>query len=307
MPATAEECRFRGEPAVRLASDELQATFLPNLGMTGISLRYRDTEYLATPGGLPALRSGKTLGLPLLAPWANRLASRRYRAAGVTVDLTGLPLTTDGKGLPIHGLLVGQPGWHVDRLSTRRDTAMAHASIDVDARAFPFPHRIELTVRAQDARLEVDTTIIPTGRRAVPVAFGWHPYLQLRSAPRRDWLLRLPTRDHLALDPRGIPTGVSSREPAEFDPVARRTFDDLYRLGRNRRLAIVAEDGATVALHCGVNYPYGQVWVPGGRPFAALEPMTAPTNALAHGRTPLVPRGASFMARFALEVSSPRS
>jgi len=307
MPATVEESRFRGEPAVRLAADELQATFLPNLGMTGISLRYRDAEYLATPGGLPALRAGKTLGLPLLAPWANRLASRRYRAAGVTVSLAGLSLTTDENGLPIHGLLVGQPGWNVDRLSTRRDTAIAHASIDVDARAFPFPHCIELTIRAKDAQLEVDTTIIPTGRRAVPAAFGWHPYLQLRSSPRHSWRLRLPTRDHLALDARGIPTGTSRREPAEFAPVARRTFDDLYKLGPNRRLAFLAEDGASVALHCGTSYPFGQVWVPAGRPFAALEPMAAPTNALADGRTPLVRRGESFTARFTLEVSAGKS
>ena len=66
-----------------------------------------------------ALRAGATLGLPLLAPWANRLAARRYRAAGVDVDLDGLPLGTDGNGLPIHGLLVGRPGWRLGRRSAR--------------------------------------------------------------------------------------------------------------------------------------------------------------------------------------------
>ena len=304
MSATVNEARYRSEPAVQLTADELQATFLPNLGMTGISLRYRGAEYLATPGGLPALRAGKTLGLPLLAPWANRLATRRYRAAGVTVDLAGLALTTDNHGLPIHGLLVGQPGWHVDRLSTRGNTATVRASIDVDAPAFPFPHRIEVTVRARDARLEIDTTLIPTRRRPVPVAFGWHPYLQLRSAPRPQWRLRLPARDHLTLNSRGIPTGGSSREPAEFAPVGRRTFDDLYAFARLRRFALVADDDTTVELHCGANYPYGQVWVPPGRPFAALEPMAAPTNALVDGQAPLVQRGGSFTARFALQLAA---
>ena len=51
-------------------------------------------------------------------------------------------------------------------------------------------------------------------------------------------------------------------------------------------------------------YPYGQVWVPPGKPFAALEPMTVPTNALVEGTTPMVSPGDSFTARFRVEVSS---
>ena len=99
------------------------ATFLPDLGMTGVSLRCGGREHLALPGGLAALRAGATLGIPLLAPWANRLAARRYRAAGVDVDLDGLPLGTDGNGLPIHGFLVGRPGWRVGRRTTRAGRA----------------------------------------------------------------------------------------------------------------------------------------------------------------------------------------
>jgi hypothetical protein len=47
-------------------------------------------------------------------------------------------------------------------------------------------------------------------------------------------------------------------------------------------------------------YPYAQVWVPSGKPFAALEPMTAPTNALATGEAPLVAPGDAFTARWSL-------
>ena len=272
--ASVDEVRFRGQPAVRVAAGDLSATFLPELGMTGVSLRCGGREHLALPGGLAALRAGATLGIPLLAPWANRLASRRYRAAGVDVDLDGLPLGTDDNGLPIHGLLVGRPGWRLGRRSTRAGRASCRAAIDVDAPAFPFPHRIEVTVAARDRQLTVDTTIIPTGQRAVPVAFGWHPYLRLPGTPRRQWRLRLPARTHLALDDAGIPTGGEQAEAAEAEPIGRRTFDDLYRLGRERDLALVADDVA-ISMRAGTGYPYAQVWVPAGRPFAALEPMTA--------------------------------
>jgi aldose 1-epimerase len=302
MGARVEEGRFRGASALTLTSEDLVATFLPDLGMTGVSLQYRGAEHLALPGGLAALRAGATLGLPLLAPWANRLATRRYRAGGNSVDLRGLELNTDDNGLPIHGLLIGKHGWRIERRGTRGDTAWLRASIDVDAPAFPFPHRLELKVTARAARLTVGATVIPTGRRAVPVAFGWHPYLRLPTTGRNAWRLRLPPRHHLALDGRGIPTGASDPEPAEAAPIGRRTFDDLYGLGRQRRLALEA-DGAAIELHCAENYPFAQVWVPPGRPFAALEPMAAPTNALVDGTTPFVAPGEAFTGTFALTLA----
>ena len=304
MSATVVERRFRGEPALELRAGELRATFVPGIGMTGVSLRQRGREFLALPGGLDALRAGRTAGLPLLAPWANRLGGWRYRAAGVTVDLRGLPLRTDGAGLPIHGFLVGDPGWSVTRYDAGRAVARLAASIDVDGPAFPFQHRIDVAIAAHEDRLVVDTTVVPTGRRRVPVAFGWHPYLRLPGTPRSQWRLHLPARHHLALDGRGIPTGASEAEHAEAEPLGRRHFDDLYALGRGRRLAFAAADGIAIEMHPGPTYPYAQVWVPPGRPFAALEPMAAPTDALGRGDVPLVTPGDAFTARFELRPTA---
>jgi galactose mutarotase-like enzyme len=303
VSAEVVERRFQDTAAIELRSGALRATFVPDVGMTGVSLRLDRREYLALPGGVAAVRAGHTTGLPLLAPWANRLASRRYRAAGVDVDLRRRKLHTDDNGLPIHGLLVGWPEWEVTSTSARRDVARLTATTIVDAPAFPFPHLLEVTVEAHDDRLVVDTMLVPTGDRKVPVAFGWHPYLRVPGTPRSRWTLRLPAREHLALDELGIPTGASEREPAEAAPIARRTFDDLYALGRDRRLAFVGEDGATVEVRGNPHYPYAQVWVPAGKPFAALEPMAAPTNALVTGNTHLVAPGDGFTCRFELRIA----
>jgi galactose mutarotase-like enzyme len=303
MTAEVVERHFQDTPAIELRSGELRATFLPGVGMTGASLKRGRREHLALPGGVAALRDGHTGGLPLLAPWANRLASRQYRAAGVDVDLRRLRLHTDDHGLPIHGLLVGSPEWEVVATSARRDVAQLRATTIVDAPAFPFPHLLELSVEAHDDRLVVDTTLIPTGDRKVPAAWGWHPYLRVPGTPRSRWTLTLPPREHLALDDRGIPTGASARETAEESVIGRRTYDDLYRLGRDRRLALTGEDGASIALQGNPHYPYAQVWVPPGKPFAALEPMAAPTNALVTGDLHLVEPGDSFTARFTLTVT----
>jgi len=298
-----------GEPAVTLAAGELEATFLPGLGLLGTSLRHRGEELLALPGGVEGYRAGHVTGLPILAPWANRLPAWRYRAAGVEVDLEGLDLHTDPAGLPIHGTLVAQPGWRLERLAAEADRAVLEAGFDNGARpellaAFPFPHRLTVTATLQGASLAVATTLAATGERPVPVAFGWHPYFRLPGAPRAAWRLLLPARTHLELDDRGLPTGKAADEPAEADPVGERTYDDLYALGDDpagRRLGLEAA-GRRLVVGYGDGYDHAQVFAPPGAEFLCLEPMTGPTAALAAGTTPLVQPGDAFTARFAVSV-----
>jgi aldose 1-epimerase len=301
---SAAEVRFRGEPAIRLRAGEVDATFLPGLGLTGASLRCRGFEYLALPGGLDTQRRGGTGGLPLLAPWANRLSRWEYRVGRTRVDLHGRPLHTDGRGLPIHGVVCGTSVWSVTRRRATRSTATLAASLTVDDPAFPFPHRLDVGLSVSDVGLRITTTLTPLSRRSVPVGFGWHPYLRLPEAPRGTWTLDLPDRDHLGLDDRGIPDGSSVREAAETSPVGARTFDDLYRL-RNRRPWSIRDDGAGRALSMvpGAGYDYAQVWVPTGRRFLALEPMTVATDALVRGDAPMVGRGESYTASFDLRIS----
>ena len=298
-----------GEPAVTLAAGELEASFLPGLGLLGTSLRHRGEELLALPGGVEGYRDRHVTGLPLLAPWANRLPGWRYRAAGVEVDLEGLDLATDPAGLPIHGTLTARPGWRLERLAAEPDRAVLAAGFDYGAwpellAAFPFPHRLTVTAALQGASLAVTTTLAATGQRPVPVAFGWHPYLRLPGAPRAAWRLLLPRRTHLELDDRGLPTGKSADEPAEADPVGERTYDDLYALEDDpggRRLGLEAA-GRRLVVGYGDGYDHAQVFAPPGVEFVCLEPMTGPTAALAAGSTPLVAPGDTFAARFTVTV-----
>jgi galactose mutarotase-like enzyme len=50
----------------------------------------------------------------------------------------------------------------------------------------------------------------------------------------------------------------------------------------------------------GAGYEYAQVWVPKGRRFLALEPMTVATDALVRGDAPTVSGGESYSAVFDL-------
>ena len=286
-----------------LASGPIEATFLPGLGMLGLSLRHRGEELLALPGGLDGYRAGNVVGLPLLAPWANRLGAPRYEVEGVAVDIAGLDLPTDGRGLPIHGTMTAQPGWEV----VAQDGRSLEAHFDYGARpdllaAFPFPHELRIAATVDPAGLTVTTTVAATTDRAVPVAFGYHPYLRLPGVARSEVRLRLPARRHLALDDRQLPTGAAKAEEAEDLPIGERTFDDLYSLGDDRVLALDG-GGRRLSVELGDGFPYAQVFAPPGAEFACLEPMTAPVNALVDGGYPVAPPGTPFTATFRLGVA----
>ncbi len=326
---------FDGEPAVTLAAGELEATFVPSLGMLGASLRFGGEEHLSLHGGLDAYREGHTTGMPLLAPWANRLAGFEYKAGGVSVEIDrkadGLHL--DANGLPIHGTMAARP-WHVARVIADERAAVLVALFPFEGdellAAFPFPHELEIEARVvpagppaastrpplagaarpvrrgSPARLVVATTVRPTGRRKVPVSFGWHPYFTLPGIKRGDLRLLLPPREHLVLDERGLPTGESARQKAEAELLGRRTFDDAYRLRADRRLALEG-DGSRLGIEFDRSYPFAQVFAPSGKSFVALEPMTAPVDALSSGACPVVAPGSSFTARFSVTIEHVRT
>jgi len=291
------------ERRVTLSSGHgLDTTFLPDLGMIGISLRHNGDEFLALPGGIDRYRAGKLTGLPLLAPWANRLGAFRYAVSGVSVALDGLDLMTDEHGLPIHGTMTARPGWQVVTVRQRSLTARFEFGSHPDLLAsFPFPHELRIDAEVEQATLRIETTLTPTGDRPVPVAFGYHPYLCLPGVPRADVRLRLPRRRHVRLDDRGLPTRDVHVEEHEVQPLGGRSFDDLYQLGDDRVLAL-SGGGRRLVLDVGEGYGYAQVFTPPSGDAVCLEPMTAPVNALVDGGYPLVPPGESFTATFSLHV-----
>jgi aldose 1-epimerase len=294
------------DAGVTISFGPLDATFLPQLGMLGSSLHHRGEELLALPGGLDGYRKGNVTGLPLLAPWANRLGARRYDVDGIVVDLQGLDLTTDEHGLPIHGTMTAQPGWELVAVSRRSLTARFDFGAHPDLMAsFPFPHELRIEASVEATMLRMDTTLVPTGDRPVPVSFGYHPYLRLPGARRADTRLRLPQRRHVELDDRQLPTGRAHVEEAEDQPVGTRTFDDLYELGDDRRLSLTG-GGRRLVLELGDGYGHAQVFTPPAAETICLEPMTAPVNALVAGAYAVATVGTPFTARFSLRVDDVR-
>ncbi|MBA2440300.1 MAG: aldose 1-epimerase [Thermoleophilaceae bacterium] len=289
---------------VQLTAGELEATFAPEVGMVGCSLRHRGQELLGQRGGLEQYqRSGSSFGIPLLHPWANRLEGMRY--GQVELDPSRSPIRQDEHGLPIHGLLSASPHWNV--LSRGDSRFSARFSFDRPELlcAFPYPHELDVAVTLTAEGLGVSTTLRATGVLPVPVAFGYHPYLSLPGVARENWWVEMPVTERAVLDRQGIPTGAADPVAFEPGPLGERAFDDLFPdiapgarfvlEGGGRRVEIVFEEG----------YPVAQVFAPEGQDFICFEPMTAPTNALVTGLgLRRVHPGAEFGARFSIAVAA---
>src|SRR5919109_45149 len=91
-PPAAGHGTQEGFDTVMLSAGPLEAAFAPGLGMAGVSLRHEGDELLDRQAGLRAYaRTGAVMGIPLLYPWANRLAAHGYSVDRRTVVLAPGP------------------------------------------------------------------------------------------------------------------------------------------------------------------------------------------------------------------------
>jgi aldose 1-epimerase len=305
-----------GLRALTLTGADLEAAFVPEAGMVGCSLRHRGEELLGQREGLRAYAAhGGTMGIPLLHPWANRVARTRFALAGGEVALDpGSPrLQLDPNGLPIHGLLAATRGWEVESHEPAGEPATLRARFDFAAHpdliaAFPFPHEVLCEITLGGDTLRIETTVRATGEFQVPIAFGYHPYFRLPGTDRADWEVEIPVRERLELDGQMLPTGGRERVEPVTGALGKRTFDDGYLAPPGARPFVLAGAGRRIEVSFEAGYPFAQVYAPADDDVVAYEPMTAPTNALVSGEglSWVAPEN-EYRAAFAITVIEERA
>jgi aldose 1-epimerase len=272
---------------IRSSDGSTEAAFVPGANMLCASLRHRGAELLDSGQGVSAYAErGTTMGIPLLYPWANRLAGAGYEAADRRVDLEPAAdlIPHDPNGLPIHGVLPGRLSWRVQAGSVA-DRIVAGLDWPVPdlQGVFPYEHQLRFEAHVREAELEITTTVRASGRDRVPVAYGFHPYLRVPGASRQGFRVSLGAFRRLVLDDLGIPTG-------ERVPLQRRTFrleqrsldDGLDGLAIPPEFAVSA-GGLAITVTFDYGFQFAQVYAPPDHDFICFEPMTAPANALRSG------------------------
>ncbi len=305
------EDRIAGFRVITLSSPAgLTASFAPEAGMVCCSLLHRGEEILGLRNGLRAyVEERSTMGIPLLYPWANRLAGPGLDVNGRRFEVTDSSPAPklDANGLPIHGLLTGAPGWAVVETAEEPNGAEIAARFKFAgavARGFPFPHSLRFDAAVAGSVLRIGLTVEADAGSPVPIAFGFHPYLTLPGAPRERWRVSAPVRTRLQLDELGLPTG--ERRPCE--PIAGelggRAFDDAFSAPAAGESFSLAGGGRRIEVDFTNGYPFAQLYAPPGETLLAWEPMTAPANALISGDgLRVIDAGESHSAAFSIAVT----
>jgi len=285
---------------------DLEAVFLPGHGMVGASLRHRGTEILRRVEDLETMAlMGSAAGIPLLHPWANRLAGFRYRVADreVALDPSSPVLRLEEHGLPIHGVPWSLLPWELTEATQDGLAARLEWDRDELLAIFPFRHRLEMAATLRPEGLTLETTLVAGHNVSVPVSFGFHPYFGLPGLLRSQWRLKLPAMRRLALDQFQIPTGKEEPFGGMDAQLGALDFDDGFALLEGTEPFSLGGAGRRITLEFLEGYRYAQVFAPKGKEYVALEPMTAPTNALMSGNgLQLVKPDGRFRAAFRVRV-----
>jgi aldose 1-epimerase len=242
-------------------------------------------EFKARPMGLH--------GIPLLAPWANRLDEQAFYANGKRYPFD-MQLGNVNGAIPMHGFVSRTDQWQV--VEVRQDGTAAWLTSRLEVfrqpswmKQWPFAHTIEMTYRLSEGELEVRTTITNHASEPMPVSIGYHPYFQLTDSTREDWTVTVPARTRWLLSAQKIPTGETESTDTFFNAYAGAlkdynlddVFTDLVRDERGRATATLRGRGQRLDVSLGPNFRSLVVYSPN------------PTNT---GRGSQIPPGAANQA-----------
>jgi aldose 1-epimerase len=295
---TARTTSDHGIPVIQLADAAagVEVSILPTIGnrvsemkVHGKNILYFPVTDLADLKKTPALN-----GLPLLAPWANRLNEEAFWANGKKYPFN-MTLGNVRGPIPIHGLLTNSDYWEV--VEVKADGKSAHATSRLRfwkhpelMAQWPIAHEYELTYRLVGGTLETQITVTNLSTDAMPISLGFHPYYRVPDVPRDQWIANIPVRKRVIADSRLVATGefrpYDLPRPLPLkDHYLDDGFTDLERDAQGRAHFSIEGGGKKVEAIFGPKYPVSVIYSPpplNGQPrdFICFEPMTGITNAI---------------------------
>jgi aldose 1-epimerase len=157
-----------------------------------------------------AANSGLT-GMPLLAPFANRLDETAFYANGKKYNFD-LELGNVRGPIPGTGYVNGSKAWKLVEFQADAKSAWVTCRLDFYRipefiKQFPFAHTITMTYRVSEGALEVHTRLDNLSSEPMPVVIGFHPIYELPDGNRDDWTVSVDAKTHWVEIPQRLPTG----------------------------------------------------------------------------------------------------
>ena len=205
-------------------------------------------------------------GIPLLAPWANRLDEQAFYANGKRYPFD-MQLGNVNGAIPIHGFMSRTDQWQVVEAKADGKAAWLTSRLDTSKQSdwmkqWPFAHTIDMTYRLQDGVLEVLTKVTNQAAEPMPVSLGYHPYYQLTDSPREEWTVSIPARRRWLLNYQKVPTG-ETESTDKFFPGGKGVlkdynlddvFSDLVRDAQGRATVTLRGRKQQLEISQGSNY-----------------------------------------------------
>jgi aldose 1-epimerase len=214
-------------------------------------------------------------GMPLLAPFANRLDETAFYANGRKYNFD-LELGNVRGPIPQTGYVNGSKDWQL--VEARADQTSAWVTCRLDfykiplfMAQFPFAHTITMTYRVSNGTLEVHTRLDNPSTEPMPVAIGYHPIFQLPDGNRDDWTISLDARTHWIEVPQHLPTGETqpieeffgtdrTRIPLKRYALIDDVFTDLVRDANGRATMRLMYNGKELDVMIGPKYKTVLAW-----------------------------------------------
>jgi aldose 1-epimerase len=252
-------------------------------------------------------RPPSRMGIPLLAPWGNRLDEMAFYANGKRYAFD-MSLGNINPANALHGFLSLTDQWQVVELKHDGEAAWLTSRLEAFGqpawmKQWPFAHTIEMTYRLSGGVLEVATTVVNLSAEPMPVALGYLPWLQLTDSPREEWTITVPARTRWLLSHLKVPTGVTEPTDGFFtdfkgalkDYNIDDVFSDLVRDAQGRVTAVVKGRTQQIEVTQGPNYRAMIVYSPNpagtgrGSQVPPPDPNAKPSGAPAAPTSPTPP------------------
>ncbi len=214
-------------------------------------------------------------GMPLLAPFANRLDETAFYANGKKYNFD-LELGNVRGPIPGTGYVNGSKAWQLVEFKADGKSAWVTCKLDFYKnpqfmKQFPFAHTITMTYRVADGALEVRTRLDNLSVEPMPVVIGYHPIYELPDGNRNDWTVSADAKTHWIGIPQRLPTGET--QPIEKFFGAERTaiqlgkyalvddvFTDLVRDANGRATMKLMYNGKELHAILGPKYKTVLMW-----------------------------------------------
>jgi len=259
-------------------------------------IRVKGKDLVRTAATLGDFQSRPGLsGMPLLAPFANRLDDTAFYANGKKYNFD-LELGNVRGPIPSTGYVNGSKAWQLVEFNADQKSASVTCKLDFYKnpqymKQFPFAHTITMTYRVADGALEVRTRLDNLSTEAMPVVIGYHPIFELPDGNRNDWTVSVDARTHWIEIPQRLPTGetqpIENFFNADREAIALKNygliddvFTDLIRDADGRATMTLRYNGKEVQTVLGPKYRTVLLWSPplgggGGRGGGAGAPAPA--------------------------------